>query len=76
MAAVTATHATDLFQSPTKKPLHSGFFVGGLFCKSSGHGAFYLRGRLGRFNQLATMNKQKTTNMMRRMCLISMMSPW
>jgi hypothetical protein len=32
----------------------------------------HLRGPLGRLNQLANMNRQKTTNMMMRMWLISM----
>jgi hypothetical protein len=35
----------------------------------------HLRGSFGRLNQLANMNRQKTTNMMMRMCLISMAVP-
>ena len=37
--------------------------------------ALYLRGPLGRLNQLASMNRPKTTNMMMRMFLISMAVP-
>jgi hypothetical protein len=38
-------------------------------------GQHHLRGFLGRLNQLANMNRQKTTNMMMRMYLISMVFP-
>ena len=70
MAAVTATRATEPIQSPTKKPPQGGFFLGE---SPRDRGGVYLRGRL---NQLASMNRQKTANMMMRMCLISMVSPW